>query len=260
MLIDSHCHIPSEKYALTPSELIADAKSFGVEKFITIGTSLADSEIAKDTAQQHPEIFYSVAIYPHEEKDKNLNDAVNELENKFLVNKDSKLVAIGECGVDISVHPESRELSEQLSLFEDQIKLAVKYNLPLIIHNRNGDEHVLSLLTKYVPQGLRGVIHCFDSNWDFAQKILDLGFYISFSGMITYPKKDYLVEVVQRVPFDKFLVETDAPYLAPQRYRGQVNYPKYVRIVAEKVATIKNMTLEDIEKLTYENTSKLFVL
>lgn len=260
MLIDSHCHIPSEKYGMTPLELIEDAKTEGVKKFITIGTSLSDSEIAKQTASQHPEIFYSVAIYPHEEKGKSINESIAELENKFLINKDSKLVAIGECGIDISTHPDSRDLKEQIDLFEYQIKLAIKYDLPIIIHNRNGDAQVYELLSKYVPQGLKGVIHCFDSTWEFAQKILDLGFYISFSGMVTFPKKVELHEVAKNIPLDKFLVETDAPYLAPQSYRGQVNYPKYVKIVAQKVAAIKNMPLEDIEEYSYKNTSKLFSL
>jgi len=260
MLIDSHCHIPDKKYDKSIEDILSEAKEVGVQKFITIGTSLANNKIALQTAQKYPEIYFSVAIYPHEELHQEIDVSISQLENEFLKNKHPKLIAVGECGIDISNHSETRELSLQKLLFEEQIKLAVKYDLPLIVHNRNGDEHVLELLTKYAPLGLKGVIHCFDSTWEFAQKILDLGFYISFSGMITYSKKDNLLEVVKNVPLDKFLVETDAPYLAPQSYRGQINYSKYVKIVAEKVASIKNLSVEDIEQHSYENTSKLFSL
>jgi len=260
MLIDSHCHIPHKKYSLSTDEIISEGKNSGVVKFITIGTSLKENKLARDVASKHSEVYYSVAIYPHEEAKLDVSYLIDTLEKDFLVNKDKKLVGIGECGIDISNWQGGRSPEEQKELFEEQIKLAIKYNLPLIVHNRNGDESVLELLNKYVPKGLRGVIHCFDSNWEFAQEILDLGFYISFSGMITYPKKDYLLEVVENIPVDKLLVETDAPYLAPQPHRGETNYPKYVKLVAEKVAEIKGISLGSVEAYSYDNTSKLFNL
>ena len=260
MLIDSHCHIPHKKYERSTEEILSEGNSVGVDKFITIGTSLKDNRIALETANKYPEIYFSVAIYPHEDMNFDTNYLINELETEFLNNKDSKLVALGECGIDMSNWKGGRDIKDQLHLFEEQIKLAVKYDLPLVVHNRNGNNYVLELLNRYVPLGLKGVIHCFDADWEYAKDILNLGFYISFSGMITYPKKDYLIEVVKNVPLDRFLVETDAPYLAPQRYRGQVNYSKYVKVVVEKIAGVKKLDLMSIEGHSYENTSKLFSL
>jgi len=260
MIIDSHCHIPHRKYEKSIEDILFEAKESGVVKVITIGTSLKENALVKEVALKYPEVYFTVAIYPHEEMGNSIEESLKSLEEKFLINKHPKLVAIGECGIDITNWQRGRSLEEQLILFESQIKLAIKYNLPLVIHNRNGNTYVLDLLKKYIPLGLRGTIHCIDANWDFAKQVLDMGFYISFSGMITYPKKDYLLEVVKSVPLNKFLIETDAPYLAPQKHRGEVNYSKYVKMVAEKVAEVKNESIDVIEKSSYENTSKLFGL
>jgi len=260
MLIDPHCHIPHKNYEKSVEDIIREAEKEGVLKFIAIGTSIKESNLVKDISLKYDPIYYSVAIYPHEEMHTDLKESLAILEDTFLVKKDKKLVAIGECGIDISNWQGGRDIKDQVFLFEEQIKLAIKYDLPLIIHDRKGDEFVLELLNKYVPQGLRGVIHCFDSTWDFAKQVLDLGFYLSFSGMITYPKKEYLLDVIRQVPIDKFLVETDAPYLAPQGHRGEVNYSKYVKMVAEKFAEVRRLDLKDVEKFSYDNTSKLFNL
>lgn len=258
MLIDSHCHLPHRNYKKSVEDILKEAKEQGVFRCITIGTSLDESSIVEKIANTFDNVFFTVAIYPHEELHSDIDTVLSELENKFLVNKNRKLVGIGECGIDITNWTGGRSIEDQLYLFERQIHLAIKYDLPLIIHNRNGDSYVLELLTKYVPLGLKGVIHCFDSDWSFAQKILNLGFLISFSGLITYNKKDYLLEVVKNIPLDKFLVETDSPYLTPQTYRGEVNSPKYVRIIAEKVAEVKHIEISIIENNSYQNTSKLF--
>ncbi|MFC1624819.1 TatD family hydrolase [Patescibacteria group bacterium] len=256
MLIDSHCHIPDKKYNMSAKEVVEDAKRVDVKKFISIGTSIREAEVVVRTAAQLLEVYPTLGIYPHEDQDRSLE----ELEKEFrkLLSKYEDVVGIGECGIDISNWEGSRELEEQVKLFEMQIGLAKEYSLPLIVHNRNGDEHVFRLLDKHAGIELRGVVHCFDSDWEFAQRILDLGFYISFSGLVTFPNRDKLIEVVRKVPMDKFLVETDAPLLPPQGYRGQVNYPKYVRIIAEKVAELKEIEVSEVEKNTYKNTCALF--
>ena len=257
MLIDSHCHIPDKKYGMTPKEIVEDAKRAGVKKFISIGTSMREAEIVVSTAAQFPEVYPTLGIYPHEDQESSLEYLEKEF-RKLLGKYKEEVIGIGECGIDIGSWEESRELSEQIKLFEMQIGLAKENSLPLIVHNRKGDKQVLELLEKHSGIDLRGVVHCFDSDWEFAQKVLDLGFYISFSGLVTYPKKDSLLEVVRKVPMDKFLVETDAPWLPPQEFRGQVNYPKYVRIIAEKVAEIKEIEVSEVEKNTYRNTCSLF--
>lgn len=235
-----------------------EAKDFGVEKFINIGTSIKESKLALETANKYPNIFCSIGIYPHEDKNYSIPELKDSLEENLGLSK--KIVAVGECGIDISNWQGGRSVEDQLEIFEMQIEFAKENRLPLIVHNRKGDEHVLDILRKHVNPDLKGVIHCFDSDWNFAKKILDLGFFISFSNLITYPKKDTLLEVVENVPDDKFLVETDAPYLPPQSLRGEINYPKYVKIVAEKVAQVKQKTFDEVSELSYRNTCSLFNL
>jgi TatD DNase family protein len=260
MLIDSHCHLIHRKYEKTTDQLINEAIAEGVEKFITIGTSITENKRAIELAKKYDSVFAAIGIYPHEENNVRGKDP-NKLE-KLLeeqLTKSSKIVAIGECGIDISDDWEGgRNPEEQIELFEMQIKLAKKHDLPLIIHNRNGDEPILELLEKHKGSGLRGVLHCFATTWETAQKFLDLGFYISFSGMITYPSRKGLLETVDKVPNDRFIIETDAPYLPPQGHRGEVNEPKYVKIVAEKACEVKNLPFEEISRMTYENTCRIF--
>ena len=257
MLIDSHCHIPHKKYNMTPEEVVLDAKKAEVTKLISIGTSIEETDLVVRVASQFPNIYPTAGVYPHENKDVPLADLERDL-RKVLSKYKEDVVGIGECGVDISNWENGRKVEEQVELFEMQINIAKESSLPLIVHNRNGDDQVLKLLEKYSGMELRGVVHCFDSDWDFAQKVLNLGFYISFSGLITYPNKKDLLEVVGKVPMNRFLVETDAPYLPPQEHRGQVNYPKYVRIIAEKVASVKEISISEIEENTYRNTCTLF--
>jgi TatD DNase family protein len=257
MLIDSHCHLPHN--LSEAKNLVEDAKSKGVEKFINIGTSVRYSKKAIETAEQLKNVYATVAVYPHDER----GIALSILKDKLgaLADSSKKVVAIGECGLDISENSENvRSVEEQAELFEMHIKLALEKDLPLIIHNRNGDEVVLKLLQKYKSPKLRGVAHCFASSWETAQKLLNLGFYLSFSGMITYPSRKGLLETVEKVPKDRFLVETDAPYLPPQGHRGEKNRPKYVKIVAQKVAEVRKVSFSEIEHISYNNTSCLFNL
>jgi TatD DNase family protein len=256
MLIDSHCHLIHKNYEIPLEQILSESREGGIDKFITIGTSIKENLIAIQTADKIKDVYCSIGIYPHEE----IGIEIEKLRNSLRKNlkKSEKIIAIGECGIDITNLNKQRSIEDQIKLFEMQIEVAKKNSLPIIVHNRNGDKQVLELLEKHYDFDLRGVIHCFDSNWEFAKKVLDLGFYISFSNLITYPKKEDLLEVVKNVPMDRFLVETDAPYLPPQSLRGKINYPKYVRMVAEKVAQVKQKTFEEVSKSSYENTCKLF--
>jgi TatD DNase family protein len=256
MLIDSHCHLIHKNYEIPINQILSEAKEYDIGGFITVGTSIKENKIAIKATSLSINIHCSVGIYPHEDMDTDI-DTLRESLKKSL-SSNNKIVALGECGIDISKWEKQRSIEDQIKIFEMQIELAKENNLPLIIHNRNGDTVVYETLKKYSGGNLRGVMHCFDSTWEYAQKILDLGFYISFSNLITYPKKDSLLEVVKNVPMDRFLVETDAPYLPAQSMRGKINYPKYVRIVAEKVAQVKQKTFDEVSKHSYENTCSLF--
>jgi TatD DNase family protein len=256
MLIDSHCHLPHEKYDKSIDEILIEAKSYGVEKLVSIGTSLEESKKAIDIAEKYPEVYCSVGIYPHDDRDKDLSKLEESLDQLFT--KSTKIIGIGECGMDISNWAGGRNLEDQIEIFEMQLKFAEKNNLPVIIHNRNGDEYVLKMLKNH--SGVKGVAHGFRSTWETAKGFLDLGFYISFAANISYPSNNDLREILKKVPDSMFLIETDSPYLPPQGHRGEINYPKYVKIVGEKVAQVKQKTFEEISELSYRNTCNLFNL
>ncbi len=254
MLVDSHCHLPKVKEEV--HKIIEEANAEGVVKFICVGTHIKDSQHAIFLAEKLAPVFATIGIYPHEEQALSLDQMKAELQQLLQTSK--KIVAIGECGIDISNWEGGRTVDDQLPIFEMQIQLALENDLPIIIHNRNGDELVLKTLQKYKSPKLRGIAHCFASSWEVAQQFVDLNFYISFSGLITYPSRKDLLETVKNVPNDKFLVETDSPYLPPQGHRGEKNEPKYVKIVAQKVAETRQQTFEETCKLAYENTCRIF--
>jgi TatD DNase family protein len=244
--------------------MLNSAKEDGVSKFINIGTSIKESENAIEVAEKYESVYATVAIYPHEHRKGNIDELINQLEKQATSSK--RVVAIGECGIDVSEWKNQRPPGEQVRLFEAQIKLSQKLNLPLVIHNRNSDDNILDVLAGY--KSVRGVVHCFDSSWEVAQKFLDLGLYISFSGLITYESKGYLLETVKNIPRDKYLIETDAPCLLPEPVRTESrvlgakrhNEPKYVKMVGQKVAETRQINLEEAALQTSNNTCRLFGL
>jgi TatD DNase family protein len=261
MLIDSHCHIPDEKYEIEADQIVKEAKEAGVEKLITIGTSLKSSRAAVKVAKEYENVYAVAGVYPHEDMGKSLSEIKEGLSEILSLSK-KKIIGVGECGLDVpqgDVPYKTRDMDSQRELFKLQLGLAVQRDFPVVLHNRNADIEMLDVLQLYENTGLKGVSHCFSSHWEFAKNLLDLGLCISFAGMVTYPSvDDSLLEVVKKVPKDKLLVETDAPYLPPQGHRGEINYPKYVKITAAKVADIRNSSFEEISKQTYQNTCRLF--
>ncbi len=258
MIIDSHCHLQDEKYIDDIDQVIKNATDSGVKKLICIGTSLDDSKEAIKIAEKFPEVYAVIGIYPHESVPN--SDFRLELE-ELSANK--KVVAIGECGLDYTNmdKPETNSKEVQKELFRKQLGLAVQLGLPVVIHNREADEDTIFELSRYKEtQKLRGVFHCFTQNLELAKKVIDLGFYISFTAIITYPSAKHLVEVAKNIPREKVLIETDAPYLPPQTERGKRNEPKNVRIVAEKLAEIWGISVEEVAKITTKNASTLFSL
>lgn len=258
MLIDSHCHIPHKKYGKSSEEVVNAAMSEGVTHLITIGTSLSDNKRVLNYASKIPNIYSSIGIYPHDDRKKSIKALRSKLYDQVTSNP--KVKAIGECGIDISNMSGGRPLADQIELFEMQINLAIELGLPLVIHNRNGDKEVLELLTKYKDTSLKTVLHCFVGDWASAKSFLDLGHYLSFSGIITYKSGVSIHEVVKKVPVDRFMVETDAPYLSPEPVRNMTNEPKNVKITAQKVAAIRNLDFAQVCEITYTNTCNFFNL
>jgi TatD DNase family protein len=254
MFIDSHVHLDDKKYSHDREEVIQRAWEQDLDLIINVGESVGSSLKTIELAEKHPYIYASVGIHPHHAQEIREHDIakIKELSQK------EKVIAIGEIGLDYYYDFSPREA--QLDLFLKQLALAKDLSLPIIVHNRESDNDCLAGFQRLFSSKVKGCMHCFSGDKEFALNCLDLGLYISFAGQITFPKADNLREVVKIVPLEKMLIETDSPYLAPQIKRGKRNEPAYVQYVAEKIAEIKNVTLEEVAETTSQNTKTLFSL
>jgi len=261
MYIDSHCHLDFDPLKNELETIVERAHKAGVEKLINVGSSLRGSRASIEIANKYPHILATVGLHPHDaEEVNNLEGVLDELRE---LSKNDKVVAIGEIGLDyFAINNQQLTISNkesQKALFKAQLEFASELNFPVIIHTRDAESDTLKQLTANRKQ-LTGVIHCYTGTADFAKKLLDLGFYIGFTGFVTFeqPKFDHIRESVKTVPIDRILIETDAPFLAPEPYRGKTNEPAFVVEVAKKVAEIKGLSLEEVTELTSKNAEKLF--
>lgn len=252
MFIDTHLHLDSERYE-NYLEVIQRAKLVGVSKLITIGTSVSEIEIINKIITE-PDVYGCLGIYPT--LDSNYKN--EELKNILEKNISNKIVGIGECGFNQPLCENDRNLIEQEEVFRMQIELAIEKNLPLVVHTRNSDKETYDVLKSYSNSNLRGVIHCFVSDYDFARKILDLGFYLSFNGIVTYKSGEDIHETLKNMPLDRMLFETDAPYLTPEGFRKEVNEPKFIPIIAKFISEIRQIQFENLENQVFKNSLTLF--
>ncbi len=254
-LFDSHCHLTDEKFNEDRKELINKIQNDGVEMLVTAGYSLESSKDAIKLANKYPFIYTTIGISPndiHESKEK-INEEIEEL--KKLYNTNKKIVAVGEIGLDYYWNIENKEL--QKYAFKKQIKLANELNLPIQIHTRDAVMDTIEILKNYkVNNG--GIFHCCPFNRELVKEGLKLGFYISFAGPTTFKNSKNAEEIINMVPNDKCLVETDSPYLAPEPHRGKRNDPRNVKYIIEKIAKVKGKTFEEIEKIVNMNAKKIF--
>jgi TatD DNase family protein len=251
MLVDSHCHLNFPEFKEDLDAVIKRAEEAGVKTFLTINTSLDESEQIQEIADRYPNVYCTVGAHPHDAADHVYKDVYDDL---IRLAQHSKVVGIGETGLDYYYNNSPR--LEQIESFKTHIKASIELGLPLIIHTRDADEDTLPCLREF-PKA-KGVFHCFSGGMELAKTALDLGFYISFSGIITFKKADELREVAKFAPMDRVLVETDSPFLAPIPHRGERNEPAYTRITAMKLAEIKEISLEEVSKLTTRNFFQLF--
>ena len=249
MLIDSHIHLDSKVYSDDLPELLTRANRLGVGKMITPGTSLESSARCIQIARENDGIYAAVGVHPHDADDA-ADDFVDRLEE---MSSDETVVAIGEIGLDFFKNYSSTE--SQIKVFNLQLELAEKLNLPVIIHNRESDDEMEKCLTD--NPDIRGVVHCYTGGIDFAERLLSMGYYLGFTGIITFGSEE-LTEVVKMVPKDRLLIETDGPYMTPVPHRGKRNEPAYVKYVAEKVAQIRKMSIDELTEISSENCFNLF--
>jgi len=251
MIIDTHCHLYFEELNKDLDGVLSRANELGVNTFICVGTNLSDSYESLILAQKYKSIYATAGIHPHDSKDA-AEDYLQELRN-LLDNK--KIVAVGEMGLDyfrnIS-NPDTQKI-----VFKEQLKLAEEINKPIVFHNREADEDIINILSDF--PNVVGVAHCFSSSYETAIKLIEMGFFISFSGNLTF-KNSHLPEVAKKLPLDRLLVETDSPFLSPVPFRGKTNEPGRTRYVAEKLAEIFNSDIDQIASITTTNAKNLFNL
>jgi TatD DNase family protein len=253
MAIDTHAHLEMEAFDDDRDAVIARAEAAGLTAIITVATTLPDCEKAAALACCYPSVYAAVGIHPHEVKD--IDEGTYD-QLRILARR-KKVVAIGEIGLDFFYNLSPRDA--QLHCFREQLSLAEELNLPVIIHDRDAHGEVLDILgaRKHPPQG---VLHCFSGDWSMARQCLEMGFYLSIAGPVTYKKAEQLREVAAKVPLERLLVETDAPYLAPQPYRGKRNEPAYVVETARYLADLRNIPGAELDRQTTANACRLFGL
>ncbi len=252
MLIDTHAHLEMRDFNDDREDVIRRAREAGVEYIVTIGTTVESSRDAVLLADKYDFIYAAIGIHPHEVKD--ILHPAYEIIRHFAQHK--KVVAYGEIGLDY--HYEHSPRSDQKRKFRDMLREARELDLPVTIHDRDAHEDTLQILSEEWSPDLGGVMHCFSGDAAMAKRLIEMGFSLSIAGPVTYPKADALREVVREIPIEHLLVETDAPYLAPQPMRGKRNEPAFVRHTAEMIAQIKGLTFDDVSRITSFNAMQLF--
>ncbi len=253
MLIDSHAHLDDLRYDTDRDNVLQRAEAAGIEAIVTIGCDLATSQAAVALAHAHPNILATIGVHPHEAKE------IGEgwYESFRSLAQHPKVVAYGEIGLDYHYDHSPREI--QRERFREQIHLARELALPLIIHTREAQDDTVTILREEGAADVGGVFHCFSGDAWLAKDALELGFYLSFSGVLTFKNATMLRDIAKTIPLDRLMVETDSPYLTPVPYRGKRNEPAYVQYVAETLAEIRgNESVESIARSTVDNTKRVF--
>lgn len=252
MLIDTHAHINVEQFDEDREQVIERALDAGVTRIVNIGYNRETIPSSLKLAEEYDFIYSTVGWYPQDA----INMEEGDLEWLESLCSHPKVVAIGEIGLDYYWDTSPKELQQQI--FREQIRLARRMNLPIVIHNREAHGDVVRILKEENAAEVGGIMHCFSGSWEIAKQCLDMNFYISFGGPITFKNAVRPKEVLAKVPLDRLLIETDCPYLTPHPYRGKRNEPAYVRYVAEAAAEIKGIEMEEIARITTENVFQVF--
>jgi TatD DNase family protein len=249
MLVDSHCHLDIIKNT-TPETLVADAEAQGVSYFLTVAINLDHVPTLLDITQRMDNVYTSVGIHPTTDP-----DLAVDVDTLINLADDAKVIAIGETGLDY--FRSEGDLAWQQQRFRTHIQAAKEIDKPLIIHTREAAEDTLRILREENAATVGGIMHCFVEDWEVAQKAMDMGFYISFSGIVTFKNAKQIQDVAKKMPLNRMLVETDAPYLAPVPHRGKTNQPAYVRHVAEYISNLRQDSFENIAQATTNNFLQL---
>jgi TatD DNase family protein len=259
MFVDSHAHIDGPEFDADREDVITRAGAAGVRAILNVGTGDPGSgafERAAALSEQHERIYTAVGVHPH---DARLYNEAAEQRIRKLATSSSRVIAWGEIGLDFHYDNSPREVQKQV--FRQQLRLARELTLPVIVHTREAEDETIEILrSEWAGSQLPGIMHCFSGTQELADKALELEFYISFSGIVTFKKAEALRSVARRVSLGRLLIETDCPYLTPVPYRGKRNEPAYVVEVARCLAELRGLTVDEIGKVTTENFLGLFKL
>jgi TatD DNase family protein len=249
--VDTHAHLDFEYEAgITPEKIVKEAEEKLVTKIITISSDVSSIKKSFDIASRFTNVYHAMGVHPHDSKDFNQN-----VENDIVALKGPKCVGIGETGLDYYYEHSPKDI--QKKAFTKQIELASRLKLPLIIHVRDADKDAYDILKTEIKD-ISAVLHCYSGTKEQLKKYLDLGMFVSFTGIITFPKADAVKESAAYAPQDRIMLETDSPFLAPVPFRGQKNYPKHIPTIAQKLADIRNEKIEKVAEYTSKNAHTLF--
>jgi len=251
-MIDSHCHLDHEPLISDLPNVIQRSKNIGIEKLLTISTSFESFNRIKDIINLDDIIYGTIGIHPHETE----NDIITSDEILKNLNESPKIIGIGETGLDFFYNNSDRE--KQINSFKQHIEASIKSNVPIIIHSRDAEHETFEILNEYKNKNLKILMHCFTGSLEFAIKLQSLNAFFSASGIITFKNALELQNTFKSLPLDKILIETDSPYLAPVPNRGKKNEPSFIDHTAKKLADIKEISKEELIKITTNNFNKLF--
>ncbi len=251
-MIDSHCHLDYEPLNSSLDEIILRSKNAGIEKLLTICTTIKSyNEIIK-IVNRDPIIFGTFGIHPHETNK-------NVLSKEFIIKKikmDEKIIGVGETGLDFYYNNSERD--DQINSFINHIEAAKELKIPLIVHSREAENETYEILKKYYSKNLKILMHCFTGSYQFAENLIPLDAYFSASGIITFKNSKSLQDTFRKIPEDRILIETDSPFLSPEPYRGKKNEPSFIKYTAIKLAELKKLSLKNLITYTTDNFNKLF--
>lgn len=254
MLIDSHCHL--DRLDLSPYDgnlerALEAARAHGIRRFLCIGVSLDNRQAVLELAQAHEDVAASVGVHPCD-----VESGIAQPDQLVAWGEHPQVVALGETGLDYHYAEQTKQLQQES--FALHLEAGARAGLPVVVHTREAREDTLALIRECGSEEHAGVLHCFTETWNMARRAMEMNYYISISGIVTFRNAVELRETVKKLPMDRLLVETDSPYLAPVPYRGKPNEPKYLRQVAELVAELKGVSLEALAEATSENFYRLF--
>jgi TatD DNase family protein len=254
LLIDSHCHLDMSAYIPDLDKVLERAFTTFIKRIVSIGIDLQSSQNCIALARQHKQIFATIGIHPHEVE--LLDDKDYAALFELYEDHTPHIVGFGEIGLDYNkLHADP---AKQRIHFRRQLEMARELNLPDIIHNRDADDDMYSILRQALPLAKGGIMHCFSGDYSFAQRVLDLGLMISVPGIVTFKNSKTMQEVTKKIPLSSMLLETDGPYLAPHPFRGKRNEPAYLIYTAEKIAELRQIDVDEVTKQTTANAEKLF--